>query len=255
MKTFSIANKIALCCLLLFVGSISNVFAQDKIEQELNIPPVRLACTSLPPYKIEGNVSHPGMDVEVIEEALDLIGIPHNRVFAPWKRTYEGVLAGNYDALCGCSYRKDREEFFYFSSPVGQIDTVFFTLTDKHWNVDLENMPEGKVIGVVRGYSLEAELVDRGVGYQPAKDEKQLLDLLVGGRVDAIYSFKAPVEWHMKSMTMKPELTITPVRSTHNFVCFRKKHPGVPYFLTAFNQALMYLKTSGRTEEIRAGYR
>lgn len=246
---FGMATRMALA-----VGPVSGTSTQE----------IFLACTSFPPYKIANNPALPGIDVEIIEEALSMINVRLKRRYIPWKRSWENMLSGQNDGVCGCSWRKEREEVVLFSSPTSQNVTGYFYRRDDPRRI-APNAEPGRIapnadpgplrIGVVRGYSLEAELTDKGWKYYTANDERQLARLLAGNRIDAAYSFREPVLWHARSLVPKPDFVFQEIRAAPNHVCFSKKSEKAQKLLPAFNKALEKLHQSGRSDEIRAKYR
>jgi polar amino acid transport system substrate-binding protein len=216
--------------------------------------PFKFACSYFPPFKIEEKGDHMGIDVDIISEVFKELKVDVSYSFLPWKRALYSVKNGELDALCGCSYLKSREKYFYYTNEVGKNSVGIFTLKsnqDTYKNIDdLKELS----IAVVRGYSLENELISKRIKVVPANNESQLIRLLQSNRVDAIYSFKTPILYILNKEKINNDLSFTEFRSSSYYSCFNKNRPSNKELVKRFNSKLKRIKLDGSYNKIIQKY-
>ncbi len=230
---------------LLVIFSISlNSMSQESTS---------FACSYFPPYKIKNEGDHMGIDVDIISEVYKSIGKKNKYIFLPWKRALKSVENGELDALCGCSYLKSRERLFHYSQEVGKNSIGIFTLKDN--NTVIKNIMDlnSHSVAVVRGYSLENELLSSSAKVVRVKDESQLIRLLKSKRVDAIYSFKNPIMYLLKKNKIENNLRYREFKSSSYYSCFSKKTTNAD-FISEFNKGLSTIRKNGIYEKILIKY-
>lgn len=220
---------------------------------------VVLACNDFPPLKIE----HPGLDglqgtdVEAIAEIAKRAGLKLESRFMPWKRGYAEASEGTIDGICSCSYREDRAALFHFSDAIGYTSIGVFhhpgskpdplskisDLTDPHF---------GK-IGVVKGYNLEAELDDAKVPHVAVSGDQQAFEMLTNGRLDHLFSFRAPIDFIARHETGKV-VPYSELRSSPYFICLSKKLPDTAAMMPRINAAIADMRADGTFDAIQRRY-
>jgi polar amino acid transport system substrate-binding protein len=220
---------------------------------------VVLACNDFPPLKIE----HPdadglrGSDVDAIAEIAKRAGLPLEARFMPWKRGYAEASEGTVDGLCSCSYREDRAALFHFSDAIGHTSVGVFhhpgDIADPI--AKLEELTEeqfGK-IGVVKGYNLEAELDDAKVPHVTVSGDQQAYEMLLNGRIDHLFSFRAPIDFIARHESGKPA-PYSEMRSSPYFICLSKKLPDTAAMLPKINAAIAAMHADGTFDAIQRRY-
>jgi len=212
------------------------------------------ACSYFPPFKIQGDGDHMGIDVDIISEVFKAIGKKNKYKFLPWKRALVSVKSGELDALCGCSYLKSREDNFIYTNEIGKNLIGVFTLHKSKFIVKSIKDLKDRKIAVVRGYSLENELRSSDAKVIPVKDESQLIRLLKSKRVDAIYSFKTPINYILNKDKIQKNLKFQELRSSPYYTCFNKSSGTNRELVKEFNLGLNKIKSDGTYMRILKKY-
>lgn len=218
-----------------------------------------LACNDFPPLKIE----HPGADglrgtdVEAIDEIARRSGLKLETRFMPWKRGYAEASEGKIDGLCSCSYRADRAELFHFSDAIGETSIgVFHPPGESPKSIanvaDIAD-PRFGVVGVVKGYNLDAELSEAKVEHLAVSGDQQAFDMLVNHRITHLFSFRAPIDFILRT---KEDIDIeyTELRSSPYFVCLSKKVAGTRDMINRINDAIAAMRKDGAFDIIQRRY-
>ena len=189
-----IYRLIGVVCLITGVMTGSKQAAADP---PLLQPPnprqnVILMCNPFPPSKIADRPVMPGSDVEILRAAFAVSHIAVITPFYPWKRAYLMAEQGAADGLCSCSYSPERETAFLYSNELGLNNAALD---------GIEQLADAKqlTIGVVAGYTLESQARNAGLDVISANSENALLGLLLARRLDAIFSFQAPMQYTIRT--------------------------------------------------------
>jgi polar amino acid transport system substrate-binding protein len=217
---------------------------------------VILACNDFPPLKIEkpGPDGLQGTDVEAIAEIARRADLRLEPRFMPWNRGYAEASNGTIDGLCSCSYRDDRAALFHFSEAIGQTSIgVFSRLHSDHADVTgLGDLRDHKV-GVVKGYNLEAELADAQIAYQTVSTDRHAYAMLLHGRFDNLYSFKAPIEFMLRNES-QDDVAYTELRNSPYYICLSKAVPDTAEMMPRINKAIAEMVKDGTFAAIQRRY-
>lgn len=241
---------LALLSLLLFPST--SAWADDST--------VQAACTNFPPYKIEKtskNDIHRGIDLDVIEAAFALSETSVNFEFFPWKRTVYMAQNGQTDVLCGCAYRPEREADFIYSDMLGNHSQgIFITEESKLKTVTNFDDLKGMSIAAVRGYAVHEELKSRSdITVIEAKDDRQLIDLLLASRVDAIYSYRDIILYRLSFNAKTRKVRYFEFSSQPYYLCFARQKPNAKALVETFNKGLRTIRFNGTYTKIWSNYR
>lgn len=249
----------ALCCLLVLFQPTPVAAQNALISRAGDQTTVTLACNHFPPAKIASDNAKPGYDVEILRSALATRNLTLLTPFYPWKRAYFLAESGLVDGLCSCSYLAERETDFLFSNPLGQEQIAFF-MTQPELLDDINSLEDARnmTIGVVSGYSTEASARTAGVDIIAANDEETLINLLLLRRLDAIWSFKPPVDDVLAKLEkIRPEAaTITSKIISKNpyYTCISRSRENASYLLEQLNIGLTTLRENGVYDKILEKY-
>lgn len=219
---------------------------------------VVFACNEFPPYKMENNASGlPGFDVEFLGEAFKRVGISLEIQYMPWKRALEQARTGRVNGVCSCSKTRDREEYMYFSSPLGKASSGLFGLVKKDFTkLDTIDKIGNHSVGVIRGYNLLENLENAGVeSIYELSSELQGLNLLLKGRIDYYYSYEAPTRFYLAQLKQSEEVYYNEFTVKDYYSCFSKAAERSEELLEKFNTGLSQIKNDGSYEKILAKYR
>lgn len=218
-------------------------------------PPPSFICNPFPPQKIQnGAPDTPGIDIELIQDALRRSGRAATFGFAPWKRAYQLAAAGEYSGLCSCSYRAERTKDFLFSDELGEVAVGFFTKISQPYRPQSIDDLKTLAVGVVRGYNLSAELDDKGIPYVDVTEETGLVKMLELNRIDVAFSFHDTFLYDARKLSLPSLFSYRNLRTSPYFVCVSRARPGAEALLSALNAGLAEQKADGTADRIRAKY-
>jgi len=218
---------------------------------------VVLSCTNFPPSKIETPKDGlPGFAIEFLRTAFLRSGTHVEIKFYPWKRALMHVMRGAVDGLCSCSYDPSRNDKLIYSDPLGENGVVvFYNRSNKPAPIkSLDGLSERKV-GVVRGYSLQQELVDRNVKPTLVNDEVSGIKLLIGGRIEFFYSFKDPALYALANHFEERDIGYFEIKKDNYYACFNKFAPDVANTVKNLNAGLAAIRADGTYDRILEKYR
>lgn len=240
----SLAVLIFLC-----MGTGRTVFADSS---------VLFACNEFPPYKMENSASGlPGFDVEFLQEAFMRVGISLDIQYMPWKRALEEARIGRVNGVCSCSRTKERENYLYFSSPLGKASSGLFSLTKNNFRrlKTIEGIGSNSV-GVIRGYNIRNSLLAAETeNVIELSNERQGLKLLLNGRLDYYYSYEAPTRFYLGQLKQSNKVSYDEINSSNYHTCFSKSSEGSEKLLEKFNTGLTLIKNDGTYDKILSKYR
>ena len=65
------------------------------------------------PYTYENSGKSAGIHVDIVEEALKMLGYKYKFTPIPWKRCLKNLEYGNVEAILSASYNDERAKFAY----------------------------------------------------------------------------------------------------------------------------------------------
>jgi polar amino acid transport system substrate-binding protein len=244
-------------CLLLAIFN-AGLMAED-------IPrTIFLANEEYPPYTSE-NLKDYGVTSAIVTAAFRLEGIKTQYQFLPSARAYYMTRLGEFDGTVPWAKREGREQYFFYSDPVIEVDKEYFYSlkeTSLAWDADtseisdLENVKIATVIGY--NYSDKLQNAEKSHQLQTVRLDslKQGFSMLLAGRVDTVVSKKIVAEQVLiKDFTQeqRAKLTLIPVsnnKSSHDYLLISRQAKHAEYFLDAFNHGLKKLHASGEYQHL-----
>lgn len=241
----------------LFITILLGWFIQSADAQDKQT--VKMACTNFPPYKIKESdgEAHGGIDLDVMRAAFAQTNRNVEFTFYPWKRSVAMVTKGQADALCGCSYRPEREKDFIFSDMLGEHSQgVFINENSDIETIDnLQNL-KGLTIASVRGYAVSEELKqNKNIESLEINDDKQLLGLLNANRVDAIYSYRDIILYRMSFNSNAKKVRYFELSKQPYYLCFSRTKENISSVVDDFNKGLRTIRFNGAYQAIWNKYR
>jgi polar amino acid transport system substrate-binding protein len=217
-----------------------------------------------PPFVLgkEGSESTEGIGVDLMRAIFNRIdGVSVKIPLVPWKRALNLVEQGKADAIPLLYKTAERELVMDFSDALfPSQDLVWYSKTHfpngLEWKVTDDFKPYA--MGVVTGYNYSKEIDkainEREIKTVKAKNVKQLLIMLSGGRVDVAIANKvvgaALIKKEFKNrniISMKK-----PVAEDNYYMAFSKK-TSARDLLPKINSVIAELKKEGAIEEIIYG--
>ncbi|MFH1806037.1 MAG: transporter substrate-binding domain-containing protein [Pseudomonadota bacterium] len=250
---------IAVIVFALLMGPITAQAQSQPTNPDRPRQSLILACNPFPPSKIANTLSNPGYDIEILRAAFAVSHISLQTPFYPWKRALMLAETGQVDGLCSCSWTPDRTRDMLFSNELGKIRIGLFATSDRLiGNINRLEDAKNIHIGVIAGYNLEQTARDAGLDVQTANGEDALLKMLYGNRIDAIYSFRAPIvfarqalgeQWGEPGPLSYQELVQAPYYS-----CISKHVAGAEWLLKRLNIGLETVRENGIYDSILEKY-
>lgn len=248
MKHFGLAFGLLVSLL------ISSAIAQESI---------RLVNGEWEPY-MSKSLKHGGLVSHIVSESFRLEGITVEWGWFPWKRGGTLVRKGEWDGGAVWSDAEERRQYFWFSDPVIDGNTVFFHLKsfDFDWNTieDLMELRIGGTLEYAYGFEFDkAEQTGKLKVQRTTKDEYNLAKLL-RGRID-IFPLELEIGYDMLLRLYSAETVdlLThhpkPIKTIPYRVIFSKKIERNRHMIKLFNSGLRRLKESGKYDEFIAASR
>ena len=213
-----------------------------------------MACNDFPPFKIEHPTdNNPGSDVEILHEIFKLSKTELQTPFMPWKRALLEAQTGSVTGLCSCSKTKEREKNFYFSNKMGS-NSVGIFLSEPSVNISKLADLKDLTVGVVRGYNLENELIEKNITTHTTSRTIELIKMLDAKRIDALYGYRTTIKVHLKELKLEDKFNYIEIKNAPYFACFSKQVSNSKELLKSFNNGLEIIKKNGVYKNILKKY-
>lgn len=210
-----------------------------------------------PPYQIEKDNS--GFLVEISKEALVRSGYEVEIRFVPWVRAMEEGKSGHVDGIIGAWYSKERENFFYYSKPIGQSTLSLLKLKERSFpDENIEELRKYK-IGFVKSYYYP-EILDKSMfkNYLLTNNTDVLIKFLLYKKVDLIPEVYEVVNYTLKTSYKNYigliEAVGDPLEVNQIYVVFSKKKKNAGKLLGDFNRELDRMIEDGTFDQIMNKY-
>ncbi|MGV2873137.1 substrate-binding periplasmic protein [Colwellia sp. E150_009] len=175
-------------------------FAQNKISADLQV-----VAFSNPLLQYQENGEHKGPTIEILNALLKETQLSADIAYIPWARAV--FLAENIpNTLILSMFRTpEREDNFHWIIKVSQAARVFISLKSKPESyVETMEQAKKKLTAVILGSAAHKELISAGFSEQEniyiVSDSNKMLNLLLNGRVDLIYSDPNNVETSLQAI-------------------------------------------------------
>lgn len=253
---------VAICslCFAIVISTQTPAYAQNTLISPAGAhKTVTLACNPFPPSKIADVTSEPGYDVEILRSAFATRNITLITPFYPWKRAYFLARTGQVDGLCSCSHLPDRENDFLFSDLLGHVRIAVYA-TQQEVLDTINNVEDARnmTVGVVNGYSLEASARDADLDVIMANNEATLINLLLSRRLDAVLSFKSPMDYLIKNgknvIPDRSSIKTKIIAQNPYYSCITQNIKDPQGLMTELNLGLQTIRDNGLYENILAKY-
>ncbi|HJW56185.1 MAG TPA: ABC transporter substrate-binding protein [Burkholderiaceae bacterium] len=217
-----------------------------------------------PPFNFEKDGKRQGISVDTLVEMLSLVGSRKTRddiKLWPWARGYETALKEKNTVLFATVRTNAREHLFKWVGPI--MPSRIVLVAPKSRNIiigSIEDLNRSQYkIGVVREDVAEQLLLKLGVKPDRifrATSGMNVAKMLQAGHID-MWAYGSPVIlWNMKELgyaTSDYEEVYTLSNSESYYYAFHKNVDDK--IIAQFQQALDYLKKSGKFDEIMVRYR
>lgn len=222
---------------------------------------IRIAIGEWPPF-ISQQLPNYGVIPQLISEAFATQGVTVEYGFFPWKRAYEEVKQGRWQASAVWGRTPEREADCLFSEVVYSDAVVLFYNRSKaiSWDGSLVGAEQlkGLRIGIPLGSAkmpVLEQAEQRGwVQYEASGDELINLRKLAAGRIDAVDIVKGSgnhVLSQQLSASERSKITTTPSYQTWDYhLILSRQLPESERLLQLFHLGLQQLHRNGRHAQI-----
>lgn len=216
---------------------------------------IRLSTINWEPYTGESLPDH-GFFSELVTEALARAGYRVEFQYRPWKRALHEAKKGDVHGLMDAYWKKDRVGFLDYPDVVWKVREEFIALRDNpvKYSGKLGDLKD-VVIGSLRGSAQDEELRAAGIRTDVVTDQRQNVEKLLKGRIDAMLIPNSIFFYHAEQLDPRFDRTrvkiLTPPYKIYDmYVVFSKKKPGYAKLTADFNRGLKLIKTDGTYQKI-----
>lgn len=203
-----------------------------------------------PPYEyIDENGNYKGFNVDIMNALSIELGLDIELIPMDWSEALEALEGEEVDAIQGISKTEDREKRFLFTAPTVINSQVIFVMKETSIIAGIEDL-SGASVALQEGdinYEIISSIPD--VILFPKKDQKQAIDALLNGEVDACVGNKLTGVYYIQKLK-KPNLVKIvgePMRVTEYGPA---TYYGNENLAVLLNQGLEILRKSGTYDKI-----
>jgi len=214
----------------------------------------RLATGEFPPFTGAALESQ-GLATKIIQHTIQKMGHQTKIFFLPWKRGYRDTLFDKYFGTFAYSKNKERQELWYYSKPLYQLQEIFFSLAKRNFTFENEDNLKGLIVCKPIGYNLFnlKKLVDNQfLKIERPPTLKSCFAMLNAGRVDLVMTNKATGLQVIKESGLNNTLFIANDKAFvdigHHLIVPKHKKNGIE-FIKHFDEVLEKAKKSGVVKE------
>ena len=153
------------------------------------------------------NLRPRGFLVELIEVAAKDAGFQVKWLSVPFKRAIQMMRNGDADAMYPVLFTKPRSEYMYFKDlELAEECNYLVTLKDSpiNFSENLSNFKLDGIVGITDAYSYGKvfdNLINSGkVNTLKVSEDKQLVKLLLSGRIDVALGNQLPLSWQFQKI-------------------------------------------------------
>jgi len=195
---------------------------------------VPLCLTEFPPY-VSAELPDGGNLGALARRAFNAGGLGVQVLQVPWARAF--LLAKNGDCVLLTLWRnEERDALFRYSLPVARMQLGFFVRTDRK-----TALPPDAAVAFQRGSYLPPDLANGSYRLHELTDFRPGIEMLRLGRVDAVFSERASLEYLLERQPRLSKLLrwqAPPLEVKTTFMAISKNHPQADAWLELLNQEI-----------------
>lgn len=224
--------------------------------------PLIVVTEEWPPYRIADSASptgFSGIDVELLEAVADRLGLALVVERHPFARALEMMRTGEADVMTGLARSQSRSAFIAFvPTAYAAVRPVFYTLRGRGATVRSYDDLSSLTVGYLRDFVyFEPFDSDRSLRMVGVASERQLLEMLVLGRLDVIVGTEPNMSWDVRRFgfadVVEPA-AYAPAVTTPLHIGLSRRSAAVA-LLERFDEAVRALVESGEMARILDRYR
>lgn len=241
-------------CEFLLLITVTLAFPKVSFSDNTTIT---ISTGEWPPYLSE-KIKYRGVAARIIKESFSLQGIDVKFGWFPWKRSYNNVRNGSWDASAIWAITHKRSQEVLFSDPVIENKTVLFFNKDtfKKWQSikDLSGLVIGATNGYFNGKEFKKAEEEGLITVERTSIEKNNFKKLAARRLDAVIAdidTGYDIMNRMLTKKQKDAIAVNPkiISSFSNHLVISKKMINADKIVFTFNKGLKQLITSGKVKQ------
>jgi len=238
--------------LLMLVSILCSINTSMSVAEPLTL--TLAAEDSWPPFAddVGSGISH-----NLIKQAFKQVDVAVSTVVVPYSRGLFMAERGTVDGVFNVTREQSTVERFVFGEqPLFTVTASFFfakeypTVANNKWQ-----LPMRSTIGIVDGYEYGDQFIalveQRKLHILRVKSQRQLINLLLVGRIDTAIMFDRVAEVYIKQLGVNQDIQAK--FSNHKseiFVAFAKQNPQAKHFSQLLDKGLLMLQKQGRYEPL-----
>jgi polar amino acid transport system substrate-binding protein len=216
------------------------------------------------PYNCVPGSTHPGFAVEIAQEVFGAAGYQVDYQLSSWARCIEDTRAGRFSGIIG-AITKDAPDFIFPTQPIGISTDTYAVRKGDHFHFTGAQSLDGRVLGVVRGYSYTNEIgaYIAAHGNDGSRIEfisgddavaKNLAKLLAG-RVDVVLDDGNVLRHAIATLGLEGQVRLDDGPDTAPvYIAFSPATPQGKVLSRLLDQGIAALRSRGRLGQILASY-
>ncbi len=244
------AGRRCLLALFLFLAALGTVRAAP-LDSTLDL----VTGNDFAPFTGE-DLPQGGLLTEIVRRAFDEVGLHYEVRFMPWRRGYDGVLAGKFLGTFPYVRTPDREKEMLFSDPLLEVRQLVYLSVHSSMEFRTPEDFRGRAVCAPVGYALPPDLAELaasgGLTRESPADLPACVRMVASGRVDAFLIDEFTGQRAVAKAMVEDEIRVAPLpyaRAGQHLILARST-PEAAAILAAFNAGLKKLKSGGGMEEI-----
>ena len=216
---------------------------------------IQLSTINWEPYTGE-KLPDQGFFTEIVKEAFAKVGYKIEFLYRPWARALQEAKDGTVHGIMDAYWKKDRVKYLEYPDVVWKVREEFIALKKNpiKYNGKLADL-KGSTIGVLRGSAQAEEIEAAGVKTEAITDQKQNVQKLLAGRIDAMIIPRSIFYYQAESLDKKfnrknIKVLQPPYKIYDMYVAFSKKKPNYKKITADFNKGLKLIKENGTYNKI-----
>ena len=197
-----------------------------------------------------------GLLTEMVRRAFEEVGLHYEVRFMPWRRGYDGVLAGKFLGTFPYVRTRDREMEMLFSDPLLEVRQLVYLSVHSSMVFRSPEDFRGRRVCAPVGYALPPELAELAASgaltRESPADLPACVRMVASGRVDAFIIDEFTGRSAVAKAMAGDEIRIAPLpyARTGQHLILSRSMPEAAAILAAFNAGLKKLKDGGAFEEM-----
>jgi ABC-type amino acid transport/signal transduction systems, periplasmic component/domain len=202
------------------------------------------------------NLPQGGLLTEVVQRAFKAVGLSYEVRFMPWKRGYDGVVAGKFLGTFPYVRTPEREAEVLYSDPMLEVRQIVYLYERSPMEFRSPQDFKGRSVCAPVGYALPMELtalVATGeLTRESPADLPACVRMVASGRVDAfiIDEFTGQAAVAKAAVQNDIRAAVQPYARVGQHLVVSRTNPEAAAVLAAFNTGLKKLKDSGTLQAI-----